>query len=227
MVEMRFSCRITSASSSTASAFSGAVMKYGERKPRSKRIPSTISSAVSVPLASSTLTMPSAPTRSIALATMRPISLLPCAEMVATCSRSRVVVTGREMPRSASTAVFTPRSSPRFKSIALAPATTLRTPSAKIACASRVEVVVPSPTDSPVRTAASRSICTPRFSSGSGRSMRFAIVTPSSHTIGSAYLRWIRIDFERGPSVTRTASASAVAPARIFPRASSRNRMRV
>ena len=43
--------------------------------------------------------------------------------------------------------------------MALAPAATLRTPSAKIAWARMVEVLVPSPTASPVRSAASRSIC--------------------------------------------------------------------
>jgi hypothetical protein len=40
-------------------------------------------------------------------------------------------------------------------STALAPAATFLRPSAKIACASSVAVVVPSPTASPVRTAAS------------------------------------------------------------------------
>ena len=54
-----------------------------------------------------------------------------------------------------------------MRSIALAPATTLRTPSAKIACASIVAVLVPSPTASPVRSAAWRIIRAPRFSSGS------------------------------------------------------------
>jgi hypothetical protein len=48
----------------------------------------------------------------------------------------------------------TARSSPRLMSIALAPAVTLRTPSATMAWASRVAVVVPSPTASPVRSAA-------------------------------------------------------------------------
>jgi hypothetical protein len=40
--------------------------------------------------------------------------------------------------------------SPRFKSTALAPAAIFRTPSARIAYARSVEVVVPSPTASPV-----------------------------------------------------------------------------
>lgn len=45
-------------------------------------------------------------------------------------------------------------------------------------------MVVPSPTASPVRSAASRSICAPRFCSGSLSSTSLAIVTPSSHTMG-------------------------------------------
>jgi hypothetical protein len=42
------------------------------------------------------------------------------------------------------------RSSPRFRSLALAPTTTLRTPSSHRACASTTDVLVPSPTASPV-----------------------------------------------------------------------------
>ena len=58
-------------------------------------------------------------------------------------------------------------STPRLRSMAMAPATTLRTPSANIAVA-----LVPSPTASPVFTAPRRSICAPKFSSatiGNGR----------------------------------------------------------
>jgi hypothetical protein len=57
-------------------------------------------------------------------------------------------------------------------------------PSARIAWASTVEVLVPSPTASPVRSAAWRNICAPRFSSGSSRLMRLAMVTPSLQTVG-------------------------------------------
>ena len=93
-------------------------------------------------------------------------------------------------------------------SIALAPATTLRTPSAKIACARIVAVLVPSPTTSPVLSAACRSIWAPRFSSGSLRSNSLAMVTPSLQTIGAPHFFWISTDFDRGPKVTRIASAS-------------------
>ena len=129
---------------------------------------------------------------------------------------------GATAPCSVATATRSPRSSPRLRSIALAPAATLRTPSAKIACASSVDVVVPSPTASPVRSAAWRIIWTPRFSSGSSRSISLAIVTPSLQTIGVPHFFPMRTHFDFGPSVTRTASASAVAPRRIFSRASAR-----
>ncbi len=69
---------------------------------------------------------------------------------------------------------------------------------------------------SPVFSAACRSICAPRFSSGSLRSNSLAMVTPSLQTIGAPHFFSIRTDFDLGPSVTRTASASCVAPRRIF-----------
>ena len=109
------------------------------------------------------------------------------AEMVATCAFSLRVLTGFEIARNTSTAAFKPRSRPRLMSMALAPATTLRTPSANIACASNVDVLVPSPTASPVFSAACRNICAPRFSSGSFRSTSLAIVTPSLQTIGTPH----------------------------------------
>ena len=109
-------------------------------------------------------------------------------------------------------------------SMALAPAVTLRTPSAKIACASTVAVLVPSPTASPVFSAACRSICAPRFSSGSRSSNSLAMVTPSLQTSGRPHFFWIRTDFDFGPSVMRTASASCWVPRRIFSRAAERNR---
>ena len=88
---------------------------------------------------SSTVITPSPPTFSIASATSSPIAGSLCAEIVATCAFSLRVLTGRDMLASASTAALRPRSRPRLRSIALAPATTLRTPSAKIAWARMVD----------------------------------------------------------------------------------------
>ena len=127
--------------------------------------------------------------------------------MVATCAFSRRVLTGRDSAFSAVTAAASPRSSPRLRSIALAPAATLRTPSAKIACEMMVEVLVPSPTISPVFSAAWRSIWAPRFSSGSFSVSSLAIVTPSLHTSGAPHDIWISTDVDFGPSVMRIASA--------------------
>jgi hypothetical protein len=125
---------------------------------------------------------PSSPIFSMASATSSPIVSSLCAEMVATWAFSVREPTGRDRLRSLSTATFRPRSRPRLMSMALAPATTLRTPSAKIAWARMVEVLVPSPTASPVRSAAWRSIWAPRFCSGSFRSNSLAMVTPSLQT---------------------------------------------
>ncbi len=147
-----------------------------------------------------------------------------CAEIVATCAFSLRVLTGRDIVRKASMAAFAATSMPRLRSIALAPATTLRRPSAKIACARTVDVLVPSPTLSPVFSAACRSICAPRFSSGSLRSNSLAIVMPSLQTIGVPQFFWMSTDFDFGPNVTRTASHSSVAPRRIFSRAAERKR---
>src|SRR5262245_46973640 len=49
------------------------------------------------------------------------------------------------------------------------------------------------------------------------------MVTPSLQTIGAPNRFWISTHFERGPSVTRTASARVVAPRRTRSRASDRN----
>ena len=51
-----------------------------------------------------------------------------------------------------------------------------------------VEVVVPSPTRSPVRSAAWRITCAPRFSSWSSSSNSLAMVTPSLQTMGAPQL---------------------------------------
>jgi hypothetical protein len=144
------------------------------------------------------------------------------AEMAATWAFSSRVDTGRDSACRAPTATRVPRSSPRFRSMALAPATTLRMPSAMIAWARMVEVLVPSPTTSPVRSAAWRSIWAPRFSSGSFSSNSLAMVTPSLQTSGAPHLRWISTDFDFGPSVTRMASASWVVPRSTFSRAAER-----
>ena len=126
---------------------------------------------------------------------------------------------------SASTSAATAWSIPRLRSIGFIPAATYFIPSRTVACASNVAVVVPSPATSEVLDATSRTIRAPRFSNGSGSSISFATATPELITIGAPYARSSTTVRAFGPSVPRTASASTVAPRRIFSRAASWKRI--
>ena len=99
-------------------------------------------------------------------------------------------------------------SMPRFRSIGFMPATTSLLPSRKIAWASTVAVVVPSPATSEVLLATSFTICAPMFSNLSSSSISLATVTPSLVTVGEPKLFSITTLRPFGPSVTRTAFAS-------------------
>src|SRR6476646_1597438 len=114
-----------------------------------------------------------------------------------------------------STATSTARSMPRLSAVGLAPAATVLTPSRKIACASTVAVVVPSPATSDVFEATSRTICAPTFSSGSGSSISLATVTPSLVMIGAPNFFSITALRPLGPRVIFTASARMFTPRRI------------
>jgi hypothetical protein len=103
--------------------------------------------------------------------------------------------------------------------IGLWPAATSLLPSWKIACASTVAVVVPSPATSDVLLATSRTICAPMFSNLSSSSISLATVTPSLVTTGAPKLFSITTLRPLGPSVTLTAFASLSRPARILSRA--------
>jgi hypothetical protein len=61
------------------------------------------------------------------------------------------------------------------------------------------------------------------FSAGSSSVISLAIVTPSLQTMGTPKRFSISTHFDLGPSVTRTASESAVTPRRIFSRAADPN----
>ena len=110
---------------------------------------------------------------------------------------------------------------PRLRSIGFAPATTLRLPSRKIACASTVAVVVPSPAMSLVLLATSRTIWAPMFSVASFSSISLATVTPSLVMVGEPNFLSRTTLRPLGPSVTLTASASWLTPRRIAWRDSS------
>ena len=183
-------------------------------------MPSTTSSEVSIVLASSTVMTPSLPTFSIASAMILPIAASLLAEMVPTCAII-LPVTGFDWLFSPSMTFSTARSMPRLMAIGLAPATTFFTPSRKIACASTVAVVVPSPATSEVLLATSRTICAPMFSSGSLSSISLATVTPSLVIVGEPNFLSRTTLRPLGPSVTFTASASWLTPRRIAWRDSS------
>jgi len=100
-------------------------------------------------------------------------------------------------------------------------------PSRKMACASTVAVVVPSPAVLPVRTALSSTSCAPMFANDSGSSISSATVTPSFVTSGAPCIGRSRKMFRpSGPSVGLTAPASTRDPASKRARPSSPNRNR-
>jgi hypothetical protein len=88
------------------------------------------------------------------------------------------------------------------------PAVTFFRPSVKMAWASTVAVVVPSPATSDVLVATSFTICAPMFSTGSSSSISLATDTPSLVTVGEPNFRSSTTFLPLGPSVTRTACAS-------------------
>ena len=123
------------------------------------------------------------------------------------------------MPFRFSTTAATPCSMPRRSAIGFAPATTFFRPSVKIAAASTVAVVVPSPATSLVFEATSFTIWAPMFSHESLSSISLATVTPSLVTRGAPYFFSMITFRPRGPRVTFTARASRATPSRIFSRA--------
>src|SRR5258708_4669112 len=110
-------------------------------------MPSTTSSVVSMVRDSSTVMTPSLPTFFMASAMILPTCLSVLALMVPTCAIMSPF-TSRESFLISSTATSTALSMPRLSAIGLAPAATVRTPSRKIAWASTVAVLVPSPAPS-------------------------------------------------------------------------------
>ena len=199
-------------SSSTASWRSGSVTKYGERKPLSNCMPSVKSSSRPKVLDSSTVTVPSLPTRSMASARTSPMALSP-AEMEATCAISFLESISFACAAMASTAALTARSMPRLSEVGLAPAATLRRPSLMSACASTVAVVVPSPATSLVLVATSLTSCAPMFSKGSSSSISRAMETPSLVIVGAPNFFSMTTLRPLGPSVTFTVLASRSTPA--------------
>src|SRR3954470_10734050 len=145
--------------------------------------------------------------------------------MMPTCAISLWSLVGLESFFSSATTDSTALSMPRLISIGLLPAATSFEPSRKIACASTVAVVVPSPATSEVLDATSFTICAPMFSNLFSSSISLATVTPSLVIVGAPN------DFSSttfrpfGPSVTFTASASVLTPLRMASRARTSNKI--
>ena len=186
-------------------------------------MPSTTSSSLSMPLASSTVITPSLPTFSMALAIMSPISVSPLAEIVPTWAISDEPETGLERAWRSATTLITAISMPRFRSIGFMPAATDFMPSRTMAWASTVAVVVPSPAASLVLEATSRTIWAPRFSNLSFSSISLATDTPSLVMRGAPKLFSMTTLRPLGPSVTFTASARISTPRMMRSRASRPN----
>jgi hypothetical protein len=183
-------------------------------------MPSTSSRVDSIDLASSTVITPSLPTFSMASASIAPIVSSPFADTVPTFAISSESRVGFERLLSSCTIVVTALSMPRFRSIGFMPATTSLLPSRKMAWASTVAVVVPSPATSEVLDATCFTIWAPMFSNLSSSSISLATVTPSLVTVGEPKLFSMMTLRPFGPRVTRTASARRFTPVSSLERAS-------
>src|SRR5215831_6473930 len=186
-------------------------------------MPSTKSSTVSADFDSSTVITPSLPTFSIASAIRLPIVLSLFEAIVATWAISFLSLVDLEMPLRSFTTASTAASMPRLSPIGLAPAVTFLRPSRKIAWASTVAVVVPSPATSEVLEATSRTICAPMFSYLSFSSISLATVTPSLVIVGLPNFLSMTTLRPFGPSVAFTAAAITDTPLSSELRASSSN----
>src|SRR6059036_2520875 len=186
-------------------------------------MPSTTSSLVSADFDSSTVMTPSLPTFSIASAIRLPIVLSLFEAIVATWAISFLSLVDLESFFSSSVTASTAAAMPRLSPIGLAPAVTLRSPSRKIACASTVAVVVPSPAMSEVFEATSFSIWAPMSSYGSFSSISLATVTPSLVIVGLPNFLSMTTLRPFGPSVALTAAAMMLTPLSSALRASSSN----
>jgi len=124
---------------------------------------------------------------------------------------------------SSSVTASTAASMPRLRPIGLAPAVTFFRPSRKMAWASTVAVVVPSPAMSEVLEATSFSIWAPMSSYGSFSSISLATVTPSLVIVGLPNFLSMTTLRPFGPSVAFTAAARMFTPLSRLARASSSN----
>src|SRR5207237_5420324 len=172
---------------------------------------------------SSTVMTPSLPTFSIASAIRLPIVLSLLEAIVPTCAISFLSLVDLLSFFSSSVTASTAASMPRLGPIGLAPAVTFFRPSRRMAWASTVAVVVPSPAMSEVLEATSFSIWAPMSSYGSFSSISLATVTPSLVIVGLPNFLSMTTLRPLGPRVAFTASAMMLTPLSSALRASSSN----
>ena len=165
---------------------------------------------------------PSFPTFSMTSAMRLPISSS-CEERTATFAICEELSTGVDCDLMEPRMVAMAFSIPRLMAIGSAPAATFLKPSATMAWAKTVDVVVPSPASSLVFLDASFKSWAPMFSNGSSRSTSLAIVTPSELTCGGPNFLSTMTFWPRGPSVFLTVLARMSMPSLSLARASSSN----
>ena len=189
-------------------------MKALATKPESKWNPSLRSRLVWIERAASTVIEPSLPTQSTALAIRLPMVSSLLAEMVAMCAMSSSLWMGIDASFKLPTSTSVALSIARLISMGGTPATTCFCASCRIARASTIDVVVPSPARAFVWLDACFKIWTAAFSMGSSSTTWSATVTPSLLTNGRLPACCSRTVLPLGPSVDATLSARIFTPLR-------------
>ena len=172
----------TFTSSSIHSSFLWLFINSGDEYPLSIFRPLVVSKLVSAPWDFSTVTIPFLPTLLYVSAIIFPTPLSLFEEMVATSSNF-CLLTLRVFFFRLSTTSFVSETISRRTCVLLSAAFISLIPLVTIASVRTIAVVVPSPALAAVLEAASRSICTARFSTGSNSCMDLATVTPSLVTV--------------------------------------------
>ena len=170
-------------------------------------MPSVNSSSMPKVLDSSTVTVPSLPTLSMASASTSPMAVS-AAEMEATWAISVLRVDLLGLLLDGLDGGGDRLVDALLRPSGLAPAATLRRPSWIRAWASTVAVVVPSPATSLVLVATSFTSWAPMFSKGSSSSTSRAMDTPSLVMVGAPNFFSMTTLRPFGPRVTLTVSAS-------------------
>ena len=148
-------------------------------KPLSNFMPSTNSTSCLRVLLWPMVMTPVLPTFSSKSAKRSPMCSSPLAEIVATLFIWLFSFTGIDIFFSSFTTAYTARSIPFFISVKFTPTSTFFNASLKMARASTVAVVVPSPASSFVLLATDFTKLAPMFANLSDSSMALATVTPS------------------------------------------------